>query len=343
EAPQGEVETAIASIWAEVLQLDRVGRHDNFFELGGHSLLAVTVIDRMRAAGLESDVRRIFATPTVAGLSVSLGRDEATVVVPPNLIPAGCQQITPAMLPMVSLTQEQIARIVAAVPGGHVNVQDIYPLAPLQEGILFHHRMAAANDPYLQHAIFTFDTEARLHGFVAALQAVVRRHDILRTSVAWEGLPEPVQVVWRDAPIAIEQTAIDPAAGDAVHQLRDRFHAGQHRLDLQQAPLLRGIVTEDTGDGRWALLILFHHMVLDHTTLEIVQQEVQMQLLGRGEELARPKAFREFVGQARLGMSRQSHEAFFRRMLGTVEEPTAPYGLMDVQGDGSAIAQAQRA
>ena len=92
----------MARIWAEVLKLERVGRHDNFFELGGHSLLAVTLIERMRRQGCSVDVRALFATPTLAELAAAVGRDGGVVEVPPNRIPAGCEAITPEMLPLVS-------------------------------------------------------------------------------------------------------------------------------------------------------------------------------------------------------------------------------------------------
>ena len=74
EPPQGETETRLAEIWAQVLKLDRVGRHDNFFELGGHSLLAISLMERMRRAGLEVDVRALFATPTLADLAAARWR-----------------------------------------------------------------------------------------------------------------------------------------------------------------------------------------------------------------------------------------------------------------------------
>ena len=112
-------------------------------------------------------------------------------------------------------------------------------------------------------------------------------------------------------------------------------------MTCEQAPLLRGFAAEDAANGRWLLLILAHHLALDHTTLELLVEETELIDAGRTDELPTPVPFRNFVAQARLGVSREEHEAFFRKMLGDIDEPTAPFGLLDVQGDGTTIAEAQ--
>ncbi|MGY4306614.1 amino acid adenylation domain-containing protein [Bradyrhizobium sp. USDA 4369] len=343
EAPQGATEVRLAGIWAELLGVERVGRHDNFFELGGHSLLAVTLIERIRRAGLEADIRTLFATPSLAALAaVAVGSGDAAVLEPANLIPAGCERITPEMLPLVRLSADEIAHVAAAVPGGCVNIQDIYPLAPLQEGILFHHLMGGSGDAYLLTSLLSFDGRARLDGFVSALNAVIARHDILRTAVLWEGLPEPVQVVWRQAAVAVEEVELDPAAGEASSQLQARFDPRHCRLDVRQAPLLRAIVARDPRSGHWLLQLLFHHLAGDNSALAIMLDEIEAHVAGESARLPAPVPFRRFVAQARLGVSAAEHEAFFRRMLGDIEEPTAPFGLADVQGDGSGIAEVRQ-
>src|SRR5262249_6599879 len=243
EEPVGEIETALAGIWAETLKLERVGRHDNFFELGGNSLLMVRVIARMRRAGMEVDVRTLFATPVLSQLAADIRSQTNRVEVPPNKIPSGCEAITPEMLPLARLTAEEIERIVESVPGGAANVQDIYPLAPLQEGILFHHLVGGENDPYILSDLYSFDSRSRLEGYLGAMQAVIDRHDILRTGVVWEGLSEPMQVVWRKAVLPVEEVELDP--GDAAKQLRARYNPRSYQMDVRQAPMLRVAIAHD--------------------------------------------------------------------------------------------------
>ncbi|MCH7345993.1 condensation domain-containing protein, partial [Pelomonas sp. CA6] len=234
--------------------------------------------------------------------------------------------------------------IVARVPGGAANVQDIYPLAPLQEGMLFHHLMAEQGDVYLQDLLFSFDQRGKLERFVQALGQVVQRHDVLRTALHWEGLDEPVQVVWRDAPLLLQEERIDPdSALDAATQLRQRWDPKHTRITLTQAPLMRAHAMRDAANQRWLLLLLMHHLSTDHQALDVMQQEIALLLSGREQDLAPPQPFRNYVAQARLGMTAEQHEAYFRERLGTVDEPTLPYGLSDVQGDGSQFGEARLA
>ena len=341
-APRTPAEETLAAIWAEVLKLDRVGIHDNFFALGGHSLLAITLLDRMRSAGLQADVRALFAAPTIAALAAAVNHVEREVEVPPNRIPADCRAITPEMLTLVPLTSEDIARIEDAVPGGAANIQDIYPLAPLQEGILFHHRMSLQGDLYLIPMMFAADSRERLDLFLDALQAVIDRHDILRTAVLWEGLEQPLQVVWRRAPVMVEGIGFDAQAGDIARQLADRHDPRRYRIDVRSAPMLHAFVAHDAANGRWLLQLMLHHLISDHTTLEIMIDEIRAILQGGAARLPAPLPFRDFIARARLGVSQAEHETFFKEMLSAVDQPTAPFGLLEALDQASGIEKARR-
>ncbi|CAM8787825.1 non-ribosomal peptide synthetase [Burkholderia pseudomallei] len=343
EAPQGAKEEALAEIWRDLLQVDQISRHDNFFQLGGHSLLAISLGDMMRERGLHADVRTLFNAETLAALAAQSGTDSIDVDVPPNLIPVGAARITPDMLPLVALTQPQIDAIAQQVDGGATNVQDIYPLAPLQEGMLFHHLLHTQGDLYLEPHLLAFRTRERLERFLSALQCVIDRHDVLRTGFFWEGVPQPVQVVWRRARLPVEYVELPDSHGDVASQLEARCDPRRHRIDIGRAPLVHCHVAHDARNDRWVLGVLTHHLVSDHTTLALLAEEAQAFEQGCGDALPPAVPFRNFVAHARLGTSEREHEAFFREMLGDVDEPTAPFGLLDVQGDGSAIVEHRRA
>ncbi|QPB24431.1 amino acid adenylation domain-containing protein (plasmid) [Rhizobium sp. 007] len=341
EAPQGGIETALAGIWAELLGVERVGRHDHFFELGGHSLLAVQLMERLRRLSLGVEVRTLFARPVLADLAASLGSHHE-VAVPANLITEESTAITPQMLPLIDLTQEEIDRIVATVPGGVGNIQDIYGLSPLQDGILFHHLLASRGDPYLLVSQMAFADRGLLERYLAAVQQVVDRHDILRTAFVWEGLSSPAQVVWRKAPLQVSEVELDDCDGSGAEELRRRFDPRRQRIDLGRAPLLRFVIAREPGSGRWLLLELQHHLIGDHTTLEVMHAEVRAVLDGRAHELAAPQPFRNLVAQARLGVDAKAHEEFFQEQLADIDEPTMPFGLSEVRGDGSGVGEARR-
>jgi amino acid adenylation domain-containing protein len=289
------------------------------------------------------DVRTLFAQPTLAALAQAVEQARRAgrqgVAVPPNGIPAGCETITPGMLPLIELTPEQIRSIVATVPGGAANVQDLYPLVALQEGILFHHLLQSRGDAYLLSSTLAFDSRARLERFVGALQQVIDRHDVLRTAVVWESLPEPVQVVWRAA--RFELQTLQLRAADTATALAEHTDSRDFRLDVRQAPLMRGFAAFDERGNRWLLQLVHHHLVLDHVAMEVLLHDIGLILSGRAQELPLPVPFRNFVTQARLGVSAQEHEAFFRRMLGDVDEPTAPFGLLTVRDNGAQLREAQ--
>ena len=340
EPPQGEVEAALAKVWSEVLGVEQVGRHDNFFELGGHSLLALKVLEQMRHQGLKAQVRTLFQCPELAAFARALTQasEQQEMITPPNRIPDGCSAIQPEMLTLIELNAEEISAIEAAVPGGASNIQDIYPLAPLQEGILFHHRLQEEGDAYVTPRLLGFDSRERLETFIIGFNQLIARHDILRTAVLWEGGREPVQVVYRYAELALEWLDVE---GDGSHCVAQRLNAEvnpeHHRIDVRRAPMLRAVAAYDAEQNRWLLQLPSHHLVMDHTTLELLVKEISLIQQGREDELPQPLPFRNFVAQARLGVSQEEHEAFFREQLGDIEEPTAPFGLLDVRGYGSEI------
>ncbi|MFZ2452642.1 MAG: amino acid adenylation domain-containing protein, partial [Methylovulum miyakonense] len=338
-APQTLAETVLAELWQALLGVDKVGRDDHFFELGGHSLMAISLVERLQQQGFSAEVMNVFTMPVLSEMAATLVADVPTTnAVAFGAIPEGSTVITPELLPLVTLTQEAIDALSAEVPGGIANIQDIYPLAPLQDGILFHHLLATDSDAYLKRSLLRFATRERLDSFLAALQIVIDRHDILRTAIHWQGLPHAVQVVQRHAQLPIIHLSVE-AGADALQTLQEQTELSRLRMDLQQAPLFVAYILFDPIADHCLLALVNHHLIDDNYTLQLILSEINQIFLGQGDQLLPPLPYRHFIAQV-ISVPETEHEAYFRSQLGDIDAPTAPFGVLDIQGNGSQINEA---
>ncbi len=345
-APITETEKVLCEIWQDILGLEKVGVTDNFFRLGGHSLLLIQLLARLQITGRATDVRNLFSAESLAELAAQLDVGSESTArayrAPDNLIPVCSDVITPEMLSLITLDQSAIDNIVSSVPGGATNIQDIYPLAPLQEGILFHHQMSdGVGDLYVLPALFATKTRQKRDDFLAALQSLVNRHDVLRSAVLWQGLPQAIQVVCRRIVVPLESLELNSDM-EVMPQLLERMQPDQQFMDITQAPLLRVQLAEDPESGRYFILLQLHHIIADHVGLEIIQADVQAILQGKEELLSSPAPYREFVAHSVHQSKTQNAEIYFRDKLGSISEPTAPFNFLDVQSDVAEIIEASQ-
>ncbi|PPQ13751.1 non-ribosomal peptide synthetase, partial [Bradyrhizobium sp. AC87j1] len=244
EPPQGEIETTLAQIWAELLGVERVGRHDHFFALGGHSLLAVRLLSRVsQAIGFALPLTTLFAKPVLADLAASI-MDE--------LSRSGAQDL-PAIVPV-----SREAPLVLSFAQ-----QRLWFLAQLDQSSTNYHI------PLGWRLKGGLDRSA----WQRSLDRVLARHEALRSVfVAPEGKPW-VELLPEDAGLpVVEQDLRDrPDADEALLGLcREEARTP---FDLARGPLIRGRLIR-ISDEEHVLLLTQHHIVSDGWSLGVLVHEL---------------------------------------------------------------------
>ncbi|PZG88614.1 non-ribosomal peptide synthetase, partial [Streptomyces sp. NTH33] len=199
---------------------------------------------------------------------------------------------TPSDFPLARLDQDRLDRLV----GDGRDVEDVLPLTPLQEGMLFHRLVGGDDDVYVDQAALLLDGVADPHAFAAAWQRVTERTPALRTCVVWEDVPVPLQVVRRDVRVPV--THLDWRDLDETERAerlaRLRADDLARGIDLAAAPLMR-LTLVRLPDARLHLLWTSHHLILDGWSLAQVLTEVceEYAALTAGAE-SRPPVRRPF-------------------------------------------------
>ncbi|MFE4534669.1 amino acid adenylation domain-containing protein [Streptomyces scopuliridis] len=225
---------------------------------------------------------------------------------------------SPSDLSLVPLTQAQIDLVETAEPG---RLEDVLPLTPLQEGLLFHAQFDE-NSPDVYNVQIAVDVEGGMDAprLREAAAGLLRRHANLRAAFRQQGLDRPVQVVRQDVELPWREldlgglTSEEREAGRAAFMAADRVD----RFDVERPPLFRFTLVQ-LGDGRHRFVLTTHHILLDGWSAPLVMRELFV--LYAGGELPAPTPYREYLSW--LGrQDRQSALAAWQKVLEGVGDPT---------------------
>ncbi|MFB4300944.1 amino acid adenylation domain-containing protein [Actinomadura sp. NTSP31] len=315
-APRTALEQRIASVWSAVLGVGGVGVEDGFFDLGGDSIRAVSLVGALRAEGLDVGVPDVFARRTVAGLARALeGRAEI-------------QESATRVAPFELIADRDRDRL----PAG---VTDAYPLTQGQAGMLVEMLSSTGQPNY--HIVKTvgfsaaepFDEDALRR----AMDELVSRHEILRTSIDLERYSEPLQLVHREARIrlrVVDRRDLGEDAEAAVLAAHLEAEAGEP-LDHEAAPLMRLTVHRLAG-GRWQLTFAQSHVILDGWSFYLLRvQALELYRAyrdGHGPEpyTAPDVRFADFVAAERAALAGDRDREYWRSALDGAAKFTFPDG-----------------
>ncbi|MBK5007042.1 non-ribosomal peptide synthetase [Pseudomonas sp. S32] len=203
---------------------------------------------------------------------------------------ADSQGVTPSDFPLARLTQAQLDSL--GLEAGQI--EDIYPLSPMQQGMLFHSLYEQGDGHYINQLCLEvrgLDPQR----FVQAWQAMLDRHDILRTGFVWGGLFEqPVQVVRKHLQLPYAEHdwrhKADQQASMAALLVSER----ERGFDVAQAPLLR-LVLVRTGEDCYQVVYTNHHVLMDGWSNSQLLGEVLQHYAGQPAQ-RQPGRFRDYIG-----------------------------------------------
>lgn len=217
------------------------------------------------------------------------------------------------------------------------NVEDLYPLSPMQQGMLFHTLYAPASGMYIEQLCFRIRGDFDTAAFERAWRRVIERHTVLRTAFVFGGLKEPAQVVYRLVDLPIRHLDWRTCPGDALATRLDSYCDADRRegFSLVDPPLMR-LTLIQTADRAWYVVWTYHHALLDGWSTPLVLREVlacyDAFVEGRNPALPPPQPYRSYIAWLRR-QDPLAAERFWRDYLAGFVAPT-PIGIAHPNDSG---------
>jgi hypothetical protein len=206
------------------------------------------------------------------------------------------------------------------------DVEDIYTLSPIQEGILFHALSNERSRVFLEQGIATMVGTLDTRAFELAWREIAHRHPILRTSFLWKMVKKPIQIVHREVELPFvhmdRRTTPSSEQNNLLHDLiRTERSMG---VQLDRAPLMR-IVLVHTADDRHEFIWTIHHLIHDSWSTSILMDEVlrlySLEVHGTPVFLASARPYRDYVSWMKK-RDFSASQVFWRAYLRDVHEAT---------------------
>ncbi|KAA0023247.1 amino acid adenylation domain-containing protein [Antrihabitans cavernicola] len=284
-APSTPQEKLLAGLFAEVLGLESVGVDESFFALGGDSIVSIQLVSRAKAAGLAFSARDVFERKTIAGLAA------------------------------VAASTDTVDELLE-LPGGGVGA---VPLTPIVADMVMR---GSHNDRFAQAVLVAVPADLSREHLVAAAQAVIDHHDMLRARLTADGIVVPAA-----GSVDAEQL-VDHVRADGDAAIEAELQRAADRLDPAAGILARWVwIERDGADG--ALWIVLHHLAVDGVSWRILLPDfvtAWSQAVSNAPTALAPVAtsFRRWAhGQVEQAQSaaRVAELPTWERILQTVDQP----------------------
>ncbi|MFJ6206412.1 non-ribosomal peptide synthetase [Bacillus pumilus] len=232
-APETALEQSLCDIWSEVLGVEQIGVHDHFFELGGHSLKGMVLIAKVQAKlNKHVPLKVLFEKPTIRSMAAYLEEVDSSDIT----------SIHPA------------------------EKQDFYPVSSAQKRMYVLQQLHPETVTYHMPAVLMMEGSLDVKLLEEALQALIERHESLRTAfVEIDGVP--VQKVYRRMPFTLEVVEVERGHEQPV------IDAFITPFSLHQAPLMRAKVAKLSNE-EYVFMMDMHHIIADGVTRSLLIQEL---------------------------------------------------------------------